>query len=540
MALSDYDKQLLSGAQQSKIQGLTDQWNELEKQHVALRNQETALRNSGDTAGADAIRSQINGIKQQKTDLNTQAEAVRASEGYLGGSSGTGYTQVAQKKTTVAPTVVDNSAYIQQMNQAKKDAAIASINAAYNQNKAALDRAQVGLSESYQAARNETAGASELAKRNNAQYAAAYGLNSGTGGQMELARNVALQGNLNNINLAEGQSMADLTLQRANAETEYNNAIAQAESQGNYELANQLYQEKVRVQETLLNLQIQQAQMDYQAYRDSVADNQWKQAFNQNVGQQDWQNYFGMMQYLNGLNQQSYNNAFNQTQYNDSQTAQKQSDLANAGWSFLKVGALPSAEMLTAMGMTATDAESYIAAMKAASSTTPASNMTLATAKDLASNGIVTEQSLKVLNDSGYNNDSIKSIYGIDVGSVVSPPTTSTPAYNNGSLRADQVKELQQVYGLSADGFWGPNSQSTTGMSADEAWAQYQKSKGALTLDNATMNTPGYVELVNELSRIEDSGRNVATKAAVAIQEALEDGKITQALADKLFAQYGL
>ena len=54
------------------------------------------------------------------------------------------------------------------------------------------------------------------------------------------------------------------------------------------------------------------------------------------------------------------------------------------------------------------------------------------------------------------------------------------------------------------------------------------------------MNTPGYVELVNELSRIEDSGRNVATKAAVAIQEALEDGKITQALADKLFAQYGL
>ncbi len=105
MAVNEYDQQNLSASQQAQIQGLTDQWNKLEEQHVALREQETALRNSGDTAGADAIRSQINGIKQQKSDLNTQAEAIRATKGYLSGQQGMDYIPIAkeEKQTTTTP-----------------------------------------------------------------------------------------------------------------------------------------------------------------------------------------------------------------------------------------------------------------------------------------------------------------------------------------------------------------------------------------------------------------------------------------------------
>lgn len=440
MALSDYDKQLLNQNQQNQIQDLTNQWNELDKKHVALRDQETALRNSGDIAGADAIRSQINDIKTQKSNLNTQAEGIRASEGYLGGQSGTGYTQVAVKKTTVTPTVTDNSAYIQQMNEAKKKAALASIEDAYKKNVAAIDRAGVGLAESYQGARNQTAGASELAKRNNAEYAAAYGLNSGTGGQMELARNVTLQNNLNTINAQEAQSSADLAMQRANAEAEYNNAIAQAEQQGNYELAASLYQEKVRVQETLLQLQQNQVAMDYQAYRDSVND-----------AQQNWQNLF------------------TQTKYDEGKTAESNATLKSYGELFLKQGVMPTAEMLAAMGMTSADANAYISAVKSAETTTTDKNtlvsygnafleqgvmpstemlaamgitqadaqayinavnaaninkastttateptMTLATAKDLAANGSFNEQVINVLNENGYDNNAIYKKYGYD------------------------------------------------------------------------------------------------------------------------------
>lgn len=55
------------------------------------------------------------------------------------------------------------------------------------------------------------------------------------------------------------------------------------------------------------------------------------------------------------------------------------------------------------------------------------------------------------------------------------PGTPGRSGYNNGNLTPEQVRELQAHYGLTADGMWGPNSQSTTGMTADEAWAAYQR-----------------------------------------------------------------
>ena len=43
--------------------------------------------------------------------------------------------------------------------------------------------------------------------------------------------------------------------------------------------------------------------------------------------------------------------------------------------------------------------------------------------------------------------------------------------YNNGSLTSDQVKELQEYYGVTQDGKWGQNSmEAAGGLSADEAW----------------------------------------------------------------------
>lgn len=44
--------------------------------------------------------------------------------------------------------------------------------------------------------------------------------------------------------------------------------------------------------------------------------------------------------------------------------------------------------------------------------------------------------------------------------------------YDNGSLTAAQVRQMQQALGVTADGMWGKNSASAAGgLSADEAWA---------------------------------------------------------------------
>ena len=62
--------------------------------------------------------------------------------------------------------------------------------------------------------------------RNTAFYAQEYPC-CGTGGQAALARGVALQNNMNALNLQEAQSLADLEQQRADNTVWYDTAIAQ-------------------------------------------------------------------------------------------------------------------------------------------------------------------------------------------------------------------------------------------------------------------------------------------------------------------------
>ena len=250
-----------------------------------------------------------------------------------GGSSGGGGSVSAAVESgwNSGGAVEDLSEYLEELYAAQRRQTLANLNNAYQQNVNAINRAGEGVDARYQNARNQAAGASELAARNFAEYAAASGLNSGAGGQAELARNVTLQNNLNDINTAEAEVYADLELQRANAETEYNNAIAQAEASKDFALAESLYQEKVRVQQELVNQQMQQYQMDlqnrqlaFQQQQAEIANQQWQQQFDYGVEQD------------------------------------RKSALAAAGAGLLNQGIMPGAEQLEAMGLSAEEAQAYI------------------------------------------------------------------------------------------------------------------------------------------------------------------------------------
>lgn len=57
-------------------------------------------------------------------------------------------------------------------------------------------------------------------------------------------------------------------------------------------------------------------------------------------------------------------------------------------------------------------------------------------------------------------------------GGRTSAVRTASGGYNNGSLTTDQVKQLQQALGVTADGLWGSRSQQAAGgLTADQAWA---------------------------------------------------------------------
>lgn len=191
----------------------------------------------------------------------------------------------------------DYSGYLEDMHAAKKKAAVAELTSAYNKNVAALDTAEKKISPVYQAARNQAAGESERSGRNFAEYAADTGLTTGAGGQAKMARTVALQNGLNDLNAREADDRADLALQRSQLESEYNAAVAKARADGNYELADALYQEAVRRDDTGYQRAYQQQMLDYQKQRDTVADSQWQnqmdyQKSRDAVADTQWQRQF--------------------------------------------------------------------------------------------------------------------------------------------------------------------------------------------------------------------------------------------------------
>lgn len=61
-------------------------------------------------------------------------------------------------------------------------------------------------------------------------------------------------------------------------------------------------------------------------------------------------------------------------------------------------------------------------------------------------------------------------------GSSGSSGGYSGSGYNNGGLSVDQVRQMQEYYGTTADGLWGANSKAAAGgMSAAEAWNAYRE-----------------------------------------------------------------
>lgn len=302
------------------------------------------------TDDQQAIKDKMDANSQAWHNATSQEEKDRLHAenqqlaGQLGGNvsfnpgSGTWSGSASNEQQEQPSLVNDYSNYLEEMYAANRKAALAAINNAYQQNINAIDRAGEGVDTRYQNARNQAAGSAELAARNFAEYAAAYGLGSGTSGQAELARNITLQNNLNDLTAEEAGIYADLELQKSNAEVEYNNAIAEAEANNDSQLAAALYQEKIRVQNALIEEQarlfeqnLADRQFQFQQQQAQTANDQWQQSFD----------------YKKQQDQIAYEN-------------QNKSYLSAWGESMLENGFMPTEEMLAAMGLSSDQAQAYI------------------------------------------------------------------------------------------------------------------------------------------------------------------------------------
>lgn len=108
---------------------------------------------------------------------------------------------------------------------------------------------------------------------------------------------------------------------------------------------------------------------------------------------------------------------------------------------------------------------------------------------------------------------------GYSGGSYGSGGSYSGGGYNNGGLTADQVRQMQEYYGTTADGLWGANSTAAAGgMNAAEAWNAYRE---ALAQDelNGDMSWENFLESMGG----SDYEQRVRDAVNAQVQQAVND-----------------
>lgn len=168
-----------------------------------------------------------------------------------------------------------NTDQINQMYDAQKQSQLASLESAYNQNLSNAQAARDALPAQYQGRANDLAVQYERQRRNLNQQAAANGLNTGAGSQMQLA----LGGNYNrdygNIRTAQQQAIDNADRGIRDLQTAYQSSVQQAVANNDYQRAQALLAEyKNEYQRQLQQAQTLASYGDFSAFANIPGYNQ--------------------------------------------------------------------------------------------------------------------------------------------------------------------------------------------------------------------------------------------------------------------------
>lgn len=171
----------------------------------------------------------------------------------------------------ILPTYTAQTERVDELYDAALELQKAQLQNAYDKNVLAYEGAREKIAPTYQQERNAVAAESEKQKQAFNEYAAASGLNTGAGSQVELARSNQLQGNLSALRRAEADAQTELDMKLAELKVDYQNAVAQAIAQNDYEKAAALLEEYKLEQQSIVSVAQAQANENYKAYAAQVA-----------------------------------------------------------------------------------------------------------------------------------------------------------------------------------------------------------------------------------------------------------------------------
>lgn len=200
----------------------------------------------------------------------------------------------------------------------------------------------------YQEQRNQIAIDEAKAKDNQALYAESRGDKGGIGAaQYDAIMNTAAQNRLA-VNSAQTKLATDTSRQ-----------IADLRAQGEYEKADALLTLSQQYLSQLMSLEQWAAEYNLSVAQFNASLQQWQAEYDLKVA-----DLLGSYNGQQTLSAKQFE--FTQQQYADSLKSAQDEKLASAGEILLAAGIMPSASQLAAMGMTETDAQSYITAQKVA------------------------------------------------------------------------------------------------------------------------------------------------------------------------------
>lgn len=215
----------------------------------------TEANKAWEAAKAAGNQAQMDYYQALKDKAHADAEAIRLNYGFSGGDDGTGYYERPLEEELLPELPLEQPAqnydlteYLKQLYAAQVEAQLAGLKGAYEKSVAGYDAQLEQLPRVYDEARNKLAAQDAIARKSFDERAAANGLNSGTGSQVELARSSAFRRDLAGLDQAQADAVSGLELEKTNLKAQYESALAQAEAEGNAALASALYEELVRVQ----------------------------------------------------------------------------------------------------------------------------------------------------------------------------------------------------------------------------------------------------------------------------------------------------
>ena len=144
---------------------------------------------------------------------------------------------------------------------------------AYNMNKTQMERDMAKIPEAYNNALNNQASAYERQRQAFNERAAGSGIGTGTGSQAALAMNVANQGNMASINKAKADAITDAQNKITDLHTNYQNSVAEAVAQNDYERAVQMLNEYRTQAQSVVQTAQAQADEDYRAWQSGLNAN---------------------------------------------------------------------------------------------------------------------------------------------------------------------------------------------------------------------------------------------------------------------------